>query len=72
MIFQIAGGKLSLFIPRNSIVTLSTIATANKGEAGQIPKSKPFPSIYKEDFESKMNFNKICLRLKIKWRASGK
>jgi hypothetical protein len=44
-------GTLALFIPRDAMVTVSTIATAAKGvPSAPIPPDAPFPRSYRDDF----------------------
>ena len=51
---KVVGGKFTLKVPVGSHFTISTVRTAVKGSAGDIPASSPsFPLPHTDDFEDK-------------------
>ncbi|PAA51795.1 hypothetical protein BOX15_Mlig005578g1 [Macrostomum lignano] len=49
---QVKSGQLTLFLDVDVVVTLSTVATATKGQRSQPPPSKPFPLPYSDNFQN--------------------
>jgi len=49
----VSGGKFTAHLDPDTVLTLSTSTGQNKGSYGDVPSSEPFPTPYKDDFESK-------------------